>query len=306
MFARKVLVVDDEETIRETVCDFLNLKGYDARGASQGKQALKLMEGFVPNVVFLDYMMPLFSGLELFPRMKRIFPYLKVIIVTGRGSEEIAVRALKMGVDDYITKPFDLEAMRKSLDFYLQKQREEIIRLNQRYFYPLEDPIVSRYEYLRLVHSRPELGVKTASAFFTFSRQDFYNHLNRFRKMGLMGVLGEREIKDLSRRFGETRLKRTPVASFAPFPFLEKSAGGEAEYRLDRFLNWSDPAQVKLEMIRTVAVSTHPHVGEICRLYGITREAFYQNYRAFQAKGIFGLLSRKKGRPRKNRPPAGG
>ena len=95
-------------------------------------------------------------------------------------------------------------------------------------------------------------------------------------------------------------------ASFTPFPFLEKSAGSEGEYRLDRFLNWSDPAQVKLEMIRTVAVSTHPHVGEICRLYGITREAFYQNYRAFQAKGIFGLLSRKKGRPRKNRPPAGG
>jgi DNA-binding response OmpR family regulator len=304
MFARKILVVDDEETIRDTVCDFLNLKGYEARGVAQGKQALRLMESFVPNVVFLDYMMPIFSGLELFPRMKKIFPFLKVIIVTGRGSEEIAVRALKMGIDDYITKPFDLEAMRKSLDFYLEKQREEIIHLNHRYFYPIEDPVVSRYEYLRLVHSRPELGVKTASAFFTFSRQDFYNHLNRFRKMGLLGVLGEREIKDLSRRFGETRLKRVQLSGFTPFPFIERSAN-DGEYRLDRFLNWSDPAQVKLEMIRAAAVSRRPHVGEICRLYGITREAFYQNYRAFQAKGVFGLLSRKKGRPRKNQISAG-
>ena len=298
MFAKKILIVDDDKAIRTTLTDFLNLKGYTTKSAGKGKTALKIMETFTPNLVLLDYMMPLFSGLEIFPKMRKLFPYIKVIIITGRGSEEIAVRALKMGVDDYLTKPFDLNAMNASIDYYLRKQREEIIWLNGKYDYPLDDEILTRYEYLRLVHSRPDLGVKTASAFFTFSRQDFYNYLGKFKELGMLGLFGAREIKNLSTRYKETRLKREQVRGFTPFPFIEVTAR-KSPYRLDKFLNWQGRAQVKLEMIREVAVSPNPHVGSVCRKYGITREAFYQNYRAFQKKGVFGILPRRKGRPRK-------
>ena len=60
--------------------------------------------------------------------------------------------------------------------------------------------------------------MKTASAFFTFSRQDFYNYLNRFKKWGVLGLFGERELKNLARHFKETRLKKKQSIGFAPFP----------------------------------------------------------------------------------------
>lgn len=302
MFSKKILVVDDEKAIRDTLSEYLTRMGYKVKTADQANQALKLMNKFVPNLILLDYAMPGFNGLEIFPRAKKLFPFIKVIIITGRGSEEVAVKALKMGVDDYITKPFDLKAMAKAVEYYLHSQREEIVWLNGKYHYPLDDDeVLNRYEYLRLVHARPDLGVKTSSAFFAFSRQDFYNYLKRFNDWGMYGLFGEREIKNLAGRLGETRLKKKKKIGFTPFPFLSKEPG-RRPYRLDKFLNWRDPAQVKLEMMREIATSPKPHVGAVCRKYGITREGFYQNYRAFQARGIFGLLGRKKGRPRKKAP----
>jgi len=299
MFSKKILVVDDEKAIRETLSEYLNRLGYKVKTASQANQALKVMRKFVPNLILLDYVIPRSDGLKIFPRVKRIFPYIKVIVITGRGSEEVAVKALKMGVDDYITKPFDLKAMAKSVEYYLRSQRQEIIWLNGKYHYPLDsDEVLNRYEYLRLVHARPDLGVKTSSAFFTFSRQDFYNYLKRFKEWGMYGLFGEREIKRLAERFGEARLKEKKKIEFSPFPFIPRERT-RRPYRLDKFLNWRDPAQVKLEMIRETATSSKPHVGAVCRKYGITREGFYQNYRAFEARGIFGLLGRKKGRPHK-------
>lgn len=304
MFSKKILVIEDEQDEREMLAAFFSQTGFVVKTAPSGRKALKVMDTFIPNLVLLDYMMPHITGLEIFPKLKKIFPFIKVVVLTGKGSEEIAVRALKMGLDDYITKPFNLETVRKAVIYYLQKQREEIIWLNGKYHYPMEDEFLNRYEYLRLVHSRPELGVKTASAFFTFSRQDFYNYLSRFKKWGVVGLFGERELKNLAEGYRETRLKKKKPVGFAPCPFLEKEKRGKV-YRLDKFLNWKDSAQIKLEMIREAAISPKPHIGAICRKYGITREAFYQNYRAFEDRGVFGLLGRKKGRPRKTPLPVG-
>ncbi|MDP8276588.1 MAG: hypothetical protein RAO92_09355, partial [Candidatus Euphemobacter frigidus] len=172
---------------------------------------------------------------------------------------------------------------------------------NGKYYYPLEDEFVNRYEYLRLVHSRPELGVKTVSSFFSFTRQDFYNYLKKFKELGLIGIIGKRELKKLITRFGVTRLNLNKLPGFQPFPFLEEETE-KRTYCLRNFLNWKDPAQVKLEMIREVATDPKPHVGLTCKKYKITREGFYQNYRAFEARGIFGLLRKMRGRPRKVTP----
>jgi len=300
MLSKKILVIDDEKDIREVLEEYLSLKAYKVEAVSNGKEAVALLEAFTPNLVLLDYAMPRETGLELFPKLRKWFPFIKVIVITGRGSEGVAVRALKMGVDDYITKPFDLDVVGKAIDYYLKKQVEEVIWLNGKYDYPLEsDEILNRYEYLRLVHSRPDLGVKTISNFFTFSRQDFYNYYNRMKQWGVYGLFGEREIKGYAEKFGETRLKEKvdiPFKALAGTPVKR----GRRSYSLDSFLNANDYTQMKLEMIRSAATAENPHIGQICKKYGITREAFYQTYRAFQAKGVFGLLPRRKGRPRKD------
>ena len=299
MFAKNLLIVDDEKQVRELLQEYFERLGFTAVAVPSGKQAMKKMDSFTPNIVLLDYLMPGGTGLELFPRIKNAFPFAKVIVLTGRGSEDIAVKALKLGVDDYITKPFELSRIRDVIRQYLREQQEELIWLNGKYHYPLEDEFLNRYEYLRLVHAQPALGVKTISSFFSYTRQDFYNYLNRFREYGLLGIIGRRELKKLLAEYNENRLLIKKVPGFKPFPFLEGEPEGK-NYSLHNFLNWLDPAQVKLEMIREAATSINPHVGDICKKYGITREAFYQNYRAFEARGIFGILRRKKGRPRKD------
>ncbi len=299
MFAKNLLIIDDEKQIREMLAQYFERLGFTVRAVPSGKEALKKLETFTPNVVLLDYMMPGATGLDLFPRIKNSFPFAKVIILTGRGSEEIAVKALKLGLDDYITKPFELARIRDVVRQYLKEQQEELIWLNGKYCYPLDDEFLNRYEFLRLVHAQPALGVKTVSSFFSYTRQDFYNFLTRFKEYGLLGIIGRRELKKLLVEHNETRLLIRKVPGFQPFPFLEgKPEAGN--YNLHNFLNWLDPGQVKLEMIRDAATALSPHVGEICKRYGITRSAFYQNYRAFEARGIFGILRRKKGRPRKN------
>lgn len=299
MFARNVLIIDDEKQVRDLLEQYFERLGFTAKSVASGKQALKKMESFVPNIVLLDYLMPGATGLDIFPEIKNIFPFAKVVILTGRGSEEIAVRALKLGVDDYLTKPFELSRIREVVEYYLKQQQEELIWLNGKYSYPLEDEFINRYEYIRLVHAQPALGVKTISSFFSYTRQDFYNYLNRFKKYGLLGIIGRRELKKLLEEHNETRLMIKKVPGFQTFPFLEGEPEGK-NYNLHNFLNWLDPGQVKLEMIREAATALNPHIGDICKQYGITREAFYQNYRAFEARGIFGILRRKKGRPRKN------
>jgi len=299
MFSKKILIVDDEKQIRELLSHYFERLDFSVRAVSSGKEALERMESFIPNIVLLDYLMPGVTGLQLFPQIKKLFPFAKVIILTGRGSEEIAVKALKMGVNDYITKPFELTKIRDLVRYYLDQQREEIISVNGKYHYPLEDELINRYEFLRLAHSHPELGVKTISSFFSFSRQDFYNFLKRVKECGLLGIIGQRELKKLISHYQETRLYTKNLPGFIPFPFLEEE-GGDTTYNLRNFLNWNDSAQIKLEMIREAATDPRPHVGSICKKYGITREAFYQNYRAFEARGIFGILRRKKGRPRKD------
>ncbi len=299
MFAKKILIIDDEKQICELLIHYFKRLDFSVRAVSSGQEALSGMGSFIPNIVLLDYMMPDITGLQLFPKIRKLFPFAKVIILTGRGSEEIAVKALKMGIDDYITKPFELTKIRDLVRYYLNQQREEIISVNGKYFYPLEDELINRYEFLRLAHSSPELGVKTISSFFTFSRQDFYNFLKRVKEQGLLGIIGQRELKRLIIRYQETRLYTKTLPGFTPFPFLEEDIDSPT-YNLRNFLNWKDSAQIKLEMIREAATDPRPHVGSICKKYGITREAFYQNYRAFEARGIFGILRRKKGRPRKD------
>ena len=109
MFSKKLLIVDDEKEVRDILSEFFVRAGYLVETAVSGKAALKKLDSFIPNLVLLDYMMPGRTGLEIYPQLKKVFPYIRVIILTGRGSEEIAVQSLKMGVDDYITKPFDLK-----------------------------------------------------------------------------------------------------------------------------------------------------------------------------------------------------
>jgi NADH-quinone oxidoreductase subunit E len=103
-----VAVVDDEESIREGCRQALEASGYRTASAGDGAQALKLIESERPRVLLLDLRMPGLGGLELLEKLPKIDPRIVPIVITGYGTVDSAVSAMKLGAFDFINKPFDV------------------------------------------------------------------------------------------------------------------------------------------------------------------------------------------------------
>lgn len=106
----KVLVVDDDPIVRETLFELLTqIAGCDTEVAETGKDGLEKIQKQDFNVVFTDLTMPEMNGIDLIKEAKRINPYLPIVVITGYGSIDNAVNAMKEGATDFITKPFSIE-----------------------------------------------------------------------------------------------------------------------------------------------------------------------------------------------------
>ncbi len=120
----RVLVVDDDEEFVSAVKELLERSNYDVVTAFSGREALqKATDDSNINIALLDLVMPMMDGFTLLEKLKDIIPELTVMIVTGQGTVQTAVDAIKHGASDFITKPFDkdvllskLEVIRKSHD----------------------------------------------------------------------------------------------------------------------------------------------------------------------------------------------
>jgi DNA-binding response OmpR family regulator len=105
----KVLLVDDEEEFASTLAERLRLRGIDAVTANDGEEALGLLEVELPQVVVLDMMMPGLGGIEVLRLIKRDYPQLPVIMLTGRGSTKDGIEGMRLGAFDYLMKPLKIE-----------------------------------------------------------------------------------------------------------------------------------------------------------------------------------------------------
>lgn len=103
--ARRILVVDDEQSIREVVGQYLELEGYTVLQASNGLDALRLAEEYPPDLVILDLMLPGIDGLEVCRRLRSVSA-VPVLMLTARADEADQLAGFGVGTDDYVTKPF--------------------------------------------------------------------------------------------------------------------------------------------------------------------------------------------------------
>ena len=108
--ARTILVVDDETTLRETLVEALELEGYRAIPAADGREAIVRFRAEQPDLVLLDLMLPELSGVEVC-RILRAESAVPIIMLTARDSEVDKVVGLELGADDYVTKPFSLREL---------------------------------------------------------------------------------------------------------------------------------------------------------------------------------------------------
>src|SRR5436853_2959540 len=106
-----ILVVDDEENIRHTLRGVLADEGYDVLEAPDGRRALELLEHTAPRLAIVDVWMPEVDGIELVERMRTQAPGIPVIVLSGHGSIETAVRVIRLGAFDFLEKPFPLDAL---------------------------------------------------------------------------------------------------------------------------------------------------------------------------------------------------
>lgn len=105
----KILVVDDEAIMRETLSDWLEEKGYSVLSVSNGTEALVKVKEELFNIAFIDIRMPGLDGIEILRRIKKIDPEISAIIMTAYATIETAITAMKEGAYDYLVKPFSLD-----------------------------------------------------------------------------------------------------------------------------------------------------------------------------------------------------
>jgi two-component system, NtrC family, response regulator AtoC len=111
-----ILVIDDEQLIRWSFEKQLGSRGYKVFSAESGEEGIKLFEAHEPEIVFLDNKLPGIQGIDLIPKLKTLREDTNIIFMTAYGSIETAVRAMKLGADDYISKPFTFKEILPIID----------------------------------------------------------------------------------------------------------------------------------------------------------------------------------------------
>lgn len=152
----RILVVDDEYSIRYTFSLFLDEAGYKARAVADPEEALAALEDEAVDVAFVDILLESTSGIDLMAKIKERSPATEVVIVTGAPSVETASDSLRLGAFDYLVKPVDREALLQSADVALRhkavRDGVERYRMNlEAIFQSLEDGIVTVDQSMNVV-----------------------------------------------------------------------------------------------------------------------------------------------------------
>jgi len=148
----RFLVVDDEESIRRLCTTVAEGMGFTATESATGEDALALLEEQPVHIILTDLVMPRMSGLEFLERVKRLLPRAEIAVMTGHGSIETAVQAMKLGAYDYISKPFSpLEELR----LFLRRMADKIELVEENQF--LRERVDSETGLHGIVGSTPKI-----------------------------------------------------------------------------------------------------------------------------------------------------
>jgi len=122
--AARILVVDDDESIRKTIAAILEEKGYIVDTAESGKEAIEKSNANFYNLALIDIRLPDMEGTRLLAEMKETTPKMVKIIVTGYPSLQNAITVVNRGADGYLLKPVNIDSLLETIKRHLEKQRE--------------------------------------------------------------------------------------------------------------------------------------------------------------------------------------
>ena len=117
----RILIVEDEESIRAGLMDLLGLEGYETAVATDGQDAMDKVQKWRPHLVLLDLMLPKTSGFEVCRHLRKYHPEVLVIMLTAKNEEMAKITGLEMGADDYMTKPFSISELMARIKTHLRR-----------------------------------------------------------------------------------------------------------------------------------------------------------------------------------------
>ncbi|MCI0490264.1 MAG: sigma-54 dependent transcriptional regulator [Blastocatellia bacterium] len=123
MARNRILIVDNEPAIRFGIRDFLESKGYSVEEAESCQGAEDIFRNSRPDIALVDYLLDDGNALDILPRLKTVAPDVPIVILTGHGSIDLAVRAIKEGAEQFLTKPVELPALHLILQRLLENVR---------------------------------------------------------------------------------------------------------------------------------------------------------------------------------------
>jgi DNA-binding response OmpR family regulator len=144
----KILVVDDDKTIRKTIKLILEKEGYQVKIASTGKEAIKKSKSDIYDLALLDIQLPDMDGLQLLEHLKDGIPKMRKVMLTGYPSMQNAIDALNKKADAYLTKPVDIYYLLAVIQEQLCLQQEERV-FDQ---FKVEEFLTSRVHEFELTH----------------------------------------------------------------------------------------------------------------------------------------------------------
>ena len=147
----RILVVDDEEIVIRSCLRVLDGKEYEVEAVQSGVEALKKIDDGRYDVIILDIMMPNVDGLEVLQRVKESHPDIEVVMVTGLSQIDTAVRSMKLGAFDYLSKPFDPDELRLTVERALERRRLLQENVN------LKAAGGSKYRFENIIGSSPRM-----------------------------------------------------------------------------------------------------------------------------------------------------
>ena len=154
MREKNILVVDDDRIILDSLCEFLSLEGFQTNGAETLKGALAKLEKESYSLVITDVSLPDGDGLELLDTIRKEHPQTVAIVITGYGTIESAVKAIKQGAYDYLTKPIADDELRLTVERAIKQHslmsENESLRLQLEQKYSLENIISHDYKIAKI------------------------------------------------------------------------------------------------------------------------------------------------------------
>lgn len=163
-----ILIVDDEETIRFSIKEFLEGQGYEVIVAETCEQAQEKINEFLPDLVLLDLRLPNMGGIEFLEKIKTKDPNALIIVMTGYGSVDSAVEAMKIGAYDYLEKPFKTEHLKLVIEKALSTQalRREVLELRAQQWTFADEPggvIIGNSQQMKEIYSLIKQVAKSPS-----------------------------------------------------------------------------------------------------------------------------------------------